>query len=288
MTARALLVYDNPIVGLGLTSGSISATGSAVTGYEPSKILDTRLDRAWQVPSGGPHTVTIDFGGTSPAFDAIALITPPGKDFTGVVTARLRNTTGGSDLWTSSTSVRPLSGLPDRRYFVLPSRTVARYLQIVLPTGSYLSYVVCGAALDLSAYCGPLKGWSVNDTVIVQENPNGARFASSTALNNSRRWVTYQVPLTAIPSTLINNFPTSYGSGWNGGLLDLFDRLGRVDPMMFLPHGESDTSQSAAIDLMHATSVYARLANDLELPFAGLNGSGQVQRNTVLSFETVL
>ncbi len=297
MATRALLSYSDRLqllnaLGVGPT---ISATGSTIAGWEPANVSDLRTHKAWQVPSGGPHTLTYTFSGTE-HIDVIAIIAPPDKPFVGTPQVRLRNNVG-STIFTSTTSVRPPFGLTDRRFFVMPSRLQAKYIDVTLASGSFLGYCRFGWAVDLSAFMGRLREWQTDDTVEIQDMPSRAVYYRTSDTVTPARWLSYSVPLGQLPASTIFRNVLDGGATAQGSLFDMFDRVGRIDPVLFLPYGESDTAQTENIDLMHCTGMYGRLVNDLVFSFDGSGKAyddlGVIQaegplRSCTLDFEALI
>lgn len=256
---RSLLAWRNRLDGSATVTPTIdSFSGSAIAGWEPSKILDPRLRYAWQVPSGGPHFVTIDLG-ASVSIGLVALLAPPPPfDLLGTPTVRLRATAGGADLYVGNVSFRPPAGLPDRRWFVPPAPVAARFVRVELASGSYLGSIWAGAAYDLNQYMEPVRGIAVNEGAAVVKPDGREIYYPAADAASPRRWLTMSATFNGVPSS------TLWPSGTMGGLIELWDRVGRVGPLCFVPHAEEVTTNTAGVELAHATGIWGRIANELE------------------------
>lgn len=236
----------------------LSSTGTPIAGWEPALVLDPRLRYAWQVPSGGPHSLVLDLGQPYP-IDLIGLLAPPPPlGFVGTPIVRLRSTPTGSDLYVGSVSYRPPNGLPDRRWFAPASTVTARYVRVELATGSYLGGVWAGPAYDLNPYMEPLRAIAVNEGAVVTKPEGREIYFPAVDAAAPRRWLSYSAAFNGVPRT------TLWPDGTIGGLMDLWDRVGRLGPLAFVPHAEEVTTNTAGVELAHATGLWGRIANELE------------------------
>lgn len=298
MARRCLISYVDRYPYLVATSPDVpvpalSATGTPVAGFKPAKALEARRSTWWEVPTGGPHTLTLAYATAYEFSDVVAIFAPPGRDFLTAPRVRLRNA-AGTTVFDSSTSFRPPRGLPDQRFFVMPSRTQWRYLDVILGSGDALAYVRYGWAMDLTRFAGRLVELSPNDSVVIQEGASSAVFAAPD-LTSGRRYLSYRLPLLGVPMATIERDVQESSTPQLGALFDMWDRIGKANTALVLPYAEDNTADPVSISLMHATSLCGRLNKDLEFSFegratntedeAGNPLTDQVLRNVSLSFE---
>jgi hypothetical protein len=236
---------------------SASATGSTIAGFEPELVLSPLLHTSWQVPSGGPHTITVSDSDVSGGVDMVCLCAHPEYPFTGTVTVQLY-TGGAALLWSSSTSYQRPVGFADRRYFVLPSRvTGGAYIKVTLATGNRLAYVQVWRAMNLTDLSGSPAALEAGGDVNPTQVGYGAAVWDTAKRLSPGRHFDGEVKLTAIPHTTLT------------AIFDIVDRFGKGEPLLWLPHAEDDTAAASSLQYMHATGVLGLLSNNPSFPFIG-------------------
>lgn len=256
MAVRSLLSEVN-LLTLATGTAVTSATGSTIAGFEPELVLSPLLHTSWQVPTGGPHVITVTDSDMGAGVDMICLCAHPEYPFTGTVTVQLYNG-GAALLWSSSTSYQRPFGFADRRYFVSPSRvTGGAYIKVTLATGNRLSYVQVCRAMNLTALSGSPAALEAGGDVNPAQVGYGAAVWDTAKRASPGRRFDGDVKLTAIPHTTL------------AAIFDIVDRFGKGEPLLWLPHAEDDTAATSSLQYMHATGVLGLLSNNPSFPFVG-------------------
>lgn len=131
------------------TTATASATGSMITGFEPSNALTNRVAKSWQAPSGGPHTLTITLNSQQTIY-CVSLICAANRPIIGSATVTVKNSVG-TVTKTVTLAANSFPGLPDRRHFPIFGGATCKSIEISVASGSYIGHVYAGILADMSS-----------------------------------------------------------------------------------------------------------------------------------------
>lgn len=156
---------------------------SGLTGNPVSNLQNKHVMRTWIGRNGTTENITIDFGASPPAIDAVAMLNLVGFDATAVTRLRASNTdTSGQagEMYDSTSAAGRVDGDYRALIFLLSSQVTARYWRIDLNQGG-LTRIEAGR-LAMGQRQAVSRNFSVNwqrgwkDPTTREENRDGQEF----------------------------------------------------------------------------------------------------------------
>lgn len=241
----------------------ISSSGSPTTGFEAANVLTSRQGEYWLVPSGGPHTITIEWtGGPDPIFIA----SPAGIPIIGDVTVDLTQDFGGANDTTGPYTLPRYTSdlLRDQRIFVPTGLTdygsVVNRATLTFASGSAVSRIILPG---LTAYSEDLlgflnRGWTITTKPVIRQasNSNAGHYATADFESAPVRY--------RIISGIYQN--RLYSSLQNFALKNMYNTREGILMQNVAAYGDVPLTK-----LMHKHSILCRMTAPLGFDMADLN-----------------